>query len=390
MSLNRPLQLLLVATFLMNLGTFAVFTFLAIYLSEHLEFTAIQVGTVLTVLMITSRVLPFFCGIIADKIGYSYSMMAGMTLRALGFICFSFSDSFIGSTLAAALTGLGTALYEPAVGALFSKQDEKIRKTGFTYYNQALNAGAIIGPLIGGLLIQVEPALPFLFGSLLYFIISVFIFIYRNQFEMPTDTKSIQTNFTEVLKDKNFIYFNSIMVFFWFMYSQLTVMFPLAMFKITDSQADVSYVVTSNALCGLLVMFLLRRLFDAYEPLLLISRGMVVMATGLFFCWFFPDKWWVIFCVLIFTIGETLVLPSSDIKVAQYSNGSSAGTYFGLSKISFGIGASIGSFVGPLLLDINGWIGLPWMLVAVIGMSGALMMILLSKAEKKECSSHYI
>lgn len=382
MIMNFSARILLFATFLMNLGTFAVYTFLAIYLSNILQFSALQVGSILTVLMLTSRILPFFCGSFADIIGYPNSMMYGMIVRALGFFSFSFASSFEGTIVSAALTGLGTALYEPAVGAFFSQQDEKEQKRLFTYFNQSLNAGAIVGPLAGGILIQIGASLPFLFGSVIYLIVSLLIFAYRRQLTVKTfSNNSIKNNMVNTLKDKSFLYFNFTMILFWVMYSQLTVMFPLMMYKITHSQADVSFLVTTNSVCGLLIMFLLRRLFEIHEPMILIIRGMIIMAVGLFFTWIFPDKWWLMFCVILFTIGETLVLPASDIKVSLYSRGKASGSYFGLSKISFGIGASIGSFFGPILFELDKWDGLPWLLISLLGLFGSLLMAYLKQKE---------
>ena len=60
----------------MSFGYFAVYAFLAIYLLTFLHFSAVQVGTVLTVMTITSRVIPLFSGLIADKIDYIIMMIA--------------------------------------------------------------------------------------------------------------------------------------------------------------------------------------------------------------------------------------------------------------------------------------------------------------------------
>lgn len=379
MSVNRSVQILLMATFFMNLGTFSVFTFLAIYLAKSLSFSPVQVGAVLTTLMVTSRVLPVFGGSLADKMGYSRAMVIGMAARGLGFLAFSFAESFSWAISAAALTGLGTALYEPAVSAFFSRQDEENRKRGFTYFNQALNAGAITGPLIGGLLIHYGAALPFLFGSFLYFLISIFLFLFRTQF-MVEEGEPVSINVLKTMKDRPFMMFNGTMCLFWVMYSQLTIMYPLLMYRITQSQTDVSLVVTVNATSGLLIMFLIRRMFETKAPIPLIIKGMILMSSALAISWFLPDKWWLLLCVVLFTLGETFVLPAADIQVSQFSMGKGAGTYFGISKISFGVGASTGSFIGPVLFESGGWAGFPWMVVAAIGFTGALAMFLISKS----------
>lgn len=241
-----------------------------------------------------------------------------------------------------------------------------------------------MGPLVGGLLIQLGASYLFLFGSAIYLIISLFIFIYRAQFTVKTDsTVSIKDNISQTIKNQPFMYFNCTMILFWIMYSQLTVMFPLMMYDITQSQADVSYMVTINAICGLLIMFLLRRLFEIHDPIILIIRGMIIMAIGLFFSWLILDKWWLLLCVILFTIGETLVLPASDIKISLYSKKGASGTYFGLSDISFGIGASVGSFLGPILFKLDEWKGFPWLFISAIGLLGSFLMMFLRKKESR-------
>ena len=81
-----PIRFMLIASFFMSFGYFAVYAFLAIYLLNFLHFSAMQVGTVLTVMTITSRIIPLFSGLIADKTGYIIMMIAGLFLRGIGFI----------------------------------------------------------------------------------------------------------------------------------------------------------------------------------------------------------------------------------------------------------------------------------------------------------------
>lgn len=58
-SLSFPVQVLLVSTFLMNIGTFAMMPFLVLYLAHTLHFPAWQVAAVLTITLICARVPPF-------------------------------------------------------------------------------------------------------------------------------------------------------------------------------------------------------------------------------------------------------------------------------------------------------------------------------------------
>ena len=101
--------------FLMNTANFMVMPLLAVYLDRYLMFTAAQVGTILTVYLLATRLLPMLSGPAADGLGYRPMMVSGMFVRALGFAGFLISEAFlplIGFTL---LIGIGSALYEPAV-----------------------------------------------------------------------------------------------------------------------------------------------------------------------------------------------------------------------------------------------------------------------------------
>ena len=112
----------------MSFGYFAVYAFLAIYLLTFLHFSAVQVGTVLTVMTITSRVIPLFSGLIADKIGYIIMMIAGLFLRGIGFIALGICSDFYTISISSALIGFGTAFYEPAARAIFGSQPAHLRK----------------------------------------------------------------------------------------------------------------------------------------------------------------------------------------------------------------------------------------------------------------------
>lgn len=113
-SFSIPIRFMLISSFFMSFGYFAVYAFLAIYLLSFLHFTAVQVGTVLTVMTITSRVIPLFSGLIADKIGYIIMIIAGLFLRGIGFIALGICSDFYKISISSALIGFGTAFYEPA------------------------------------------------------------------------------------------------------------------------------------------------------------------------------------------------------------------------------------------------------------------------------------
>ncbi|WP_026677387.1 hypothetical protein [Fictibacillus gelatini] len=55
--------------------------------------------------------------------------------------------------------------------------------------------------------------------------------------------------------------------------------------------------------------------------------------------------------------------------------------------MSFGIGASAGSFFGLILFGLDGWAGFPWLVVSLMGASGSILTAHLKRKER--CRQYY-
>ncbi|MFD1032176.1 MDR family MFS transporter [Metaplanococcus flavidus] len=390
--MRTSLSILLLSAFLMNLAGFAVISFLAVYLSNTLHYSAAQTGTILSIMILSSRGLPLLTGILGDKYGYKKLMGVGLVTRGTGFILLAFAPSFFWTAIAALLVGIGTACYEPSALAFFSSEPhEKKRKEAFTYLNFALNGGAIVGPLLGGLLLLFDPRYPFLISGL------VFFFLFFIQLSMIQEKRtpnliqrSIRSDLSQLFSNKSYLYYCFSMIFFWFMFAQLTVAIPLHMFVISKSESLVALTITVNALSGLLLMLLFRKLFLSVHSFRLIKVGMLVMASSFLFISFSSSPYWLLVCIVVFTIGETLVLPSSDIAISEFTNGNSPGIYYGFFELSFALGATLGNYTGAYFINDSSTTFWPWTIFFIIGLVGSILVGRLKVLERtKELSEHF-
>ncbi|TKI78952.1 MFS transporter, partial [Bacillus cereus] len=77
-------------------------------------------------------------------------------------------------------------------------------------------------------------------------------------------------------------------------------------------------VITINAITGVIFMVLFRKLFHKYNTLSIIKYGVLLMSISFLLIPLFQHPYWLFICVILFTIGETLVLPNADIAIANY------------------------------------------------------------------------
>ncbi|MED1557144.1 MFS transporter [Bacillus paramycoides] len=374
-----PIRFMLISSFFMAFGYFAVYAFLTIYLLNFLHFSAVQVGTVLTIMTITSRVIPLFSGLIADKIGYIFMMIAGLFLRGIGFIFLGICSDFYTISISSALIGFGTAFYEPAARAIFGSQPAYMRKSLFTYLNLSFNCGAIIGPIAGGFLLLLDPIYAFALAGFLMLLFALIFYFLKNHFQVSTENTSITLGIQAILQNKIFLSFSFIMIFFYIMFTQLTVALPLHMKNISHSNQLATLVITINAITGVIFMILFRKIFDKYNTLSIIKYGVLLMGISFSLIPLFQHPYWLFICVILFTIGETLVLPNADIAIANYSNESYTATYFGFYQLSLAFGFIIGNYTGTWFTSNLQKTFVPWVIFGVCGLIGFLSLHGLNK-----------
>lgn len=383
-SFSLPIRFVLFSSFFMTLGHFAVMAFLAIYLSNFLHFSAMQVGTILTALTITSRIFPLLTGILADRIGYITMMITGMTLRGIGFLSLGIFSGFHPIMLATIFIGFGTAFYEPSARAVFGSQPAHIRKDTFTYLNLFLNGGAIIGPIAGSILLQWNPMYPFIFTGSLMFVLAFLFFLLRSHFHVTVHKTQLLTGIKAAGQNKHFLSFSLIMVFFYTMFTQLTVALPLHMNNISHDQNLVGLVITTNAITGFLFMIAFKYLFKKYHALSLVKYGVLLMGLSFLLIPFSFHPNWLLVCVILFTIGETLVLPNADIAVANFSNEQYTATYFGFFQLSLALGFTIGNYTGTFFTKYWQNMSFPWIIFGLLGIAGFSLLHFLNRTVKTD------
>ena len=100
---------------------------------------------------------PLLGGMIADRwIGQRNAVVIGALSMSAGHIAMAFDQSFL-LALLLLVTGSGflKGNISAQVGALYPPEDEAWRTRGFVIFSTAINIGAVIGPLLCGLLAQV-------------------------------------------------------------------------------------------------------------------------------------------------------------------------------------------------------------------------------------------
>ena len=118
-------------------------------------------------------------------------------------------------------------------------------------------------------------------GSLMLLFALIF-YLLKNHFQVTTESTSIALGIQTILQNKSFLLFSFIMIFFYIMFTQLTVALPLHMKNISNSNQLATLVITINAITGVIFMVLFRKLFHKYNTLSFIKYGILLMSISFY------------------------------------------------------------------------------------------------------------
>lgn len=211
------MPVLLGTQLLFNVGFYAVVPFLAVVLSEDFALGGAAVGVVLGVRTAAQQGMFLLGGVLADRWGARAVILAGCVVRIAGFLALAGSLwtevpqlwLFLAGTV---LTGLGGALFSPGVNTLVAQAEERRsgaavvpeagaspgagarvrgeaddgggrrrprapRATLFAWLGLAGEMGAVLGPLLGAVLLGWGFPVVAAGGAVLFVCIAVFLWI---------------------------------------------------------------------------------------------------------------------------------------------------------------------------------------------------------------------
>ena len=151
--------LLLTSQLIFNIGFYAVVPFLALVMTRDFGMTATAVGVVLGARVFSQQGLFLVGGMITDRWGPRRAMLVGCLVRISGYLTLALAGSFPLFLLGAVLTGMGGALFSPALESLVGRAEERRRGTSgkapglFALLAICGEIGAVAGPVAGALLL---------------------------------------------------------------------------------------------------------------------------------------------------------------------------------------------------------------------------------------------
>ncbi len=392
-SFDRPVQLLLLNQFSINIGFYMLIPYLAGYLAGDLGLAVWVVGLVLGVRNFAQQGMFLIGGTLADRLGYKPLIVAGFVLRTAGFGLLALVSSVLALIAATAAIGFAGALFNPAVRAYLAHDAGERRVEAFALFNIFYQTGILLGPLLGLALTGIDFRLTCAVAAGVFAVLSVAQLRALPQ-RRGCDTtdggaSSVLTQWRSVLGNRSFMLFSIAMIGSYVLAFQVYLALPLEVRRLAGSGvAGTVGVAALFAVSGLLTIAGQTRITawcrNHWGPGRCLVVGLGLMAAA-----FLPPlatataaagtttlSTAVLLAPLVcsaalLALGTIIVFPFEMDTIVTLAGNRLVATHYGLYNTVCGIGIMLGNLLTGTALDLGraaGLPALPWLALTGIGL----------------------
>lgn len=381
--LGRPrgIVFLIVGAGIVSTARAMSMTFLAIELQRTFGLGPGAIGFLLGIGPLLGAATAPFAGSMSDRVGRRPLLVLTLLGLAVAMIAIGLAGSVALFCLAQTFAAITIAIYGPLSRALISDIcPEPVRLKYFSWRYTASNVGWTLGPLLG-VAAGFAPAVLFVGAGSIYAILALALHVLhlpdlRSKYRIQNATAMpLMSSIKLALKDTKMVCFIAGATLLIAVYGQWTAtLAPYLSANIVGGAEIFAYLVSINGAVVLLCNQLARKFIERVGARHALVTGCVMFAASEAGFLFSTGLVGFAVSMIVFTIGEILIVPSDYMLVDAISNESRRGSYYGAYALS-----SAGSFLGPALGGLTSdMLGAPAMfaLFAGFAVTGALLYML--------------
>jgi MFS family permease len=347
-------------SFIDGVGGTLLFPFFALYITQKFGVGMTQAGILLGMSSLFGLIGSMVGGALTDKFGRKQLILFGLVFSAISTLGFGFVNKFALLFPLVIVVGLLSSVAQPAHQAMIADiLPEKQRQEGFGILRVVGNLAWIIGPTIGGFLANINFFYLFVIDSIISCFVALIIYrvIPETKPEPHAQEKSESllktiTGYQFVARDTAFMSFIVANILMLLVYQQ---MYGSLSVYLRDQHGinpqGYGFLMTTSAITVVLFQFWLTRTIKHRPPFLMMAFGTIFYVIG--FVLFGIVTTYVLFAlnIVIITIGEMIVVPTSQALVAGFAPEKMRGRYMAVAGLSWAIPSTIGPGAAGYILD---------------------------------------
>ncbi|WP_334913946.1 MFS transporter [Nostoc sp.] len=371
-SIHPQVWIFATGRFLSEVGTGFTLFYAPIFFVNEVGLSATSVGVALGSASISGIVGRIVGGSLADSMewGRRRTLLLAMAILAIGSLVLAATSNFTILVIGSLINGLGIGFYWPAAEAVVADASQiDNRRETFAIARLADNLGLAIGIVLAGFLIAIIESYRWLFVidaiSFMLFFGVVYVGISETEQQQIGESEKIElfASWIAVLKDRRFLVYIAVNIFFTIYISQIHSTLPLYFKNFVIKSTTEGFAQTTISvlfawhlvfaiICQLPVTSILKRC--SYTLALTVSA--IFWAIGFGLIWVSGTVsshhlLWVTLALAVFAVAIVSYTPSAASLVTELAPENQRGVYFSINALCWAVGSFIGHPLGGWALD---------------------------------------
>ncbi len=380
-------------SFIDHVGGTMLFPFFSLYITQHFNVGMTQAGIVLGIFSISGLFGQMIGGALTDKFGRRKLIIGGLIFSALSTLSLGFVNSF--SVLIPLAVGIGllSDIAGPAHSAMIADiLPEEKRQEGFGVLRVVGNLAWIIGPTIGGFVAGKSFLALFIADAIISCVVAFLFYLLIPETKpephpdhVPEGILKTFAGYTKVLRNGAFMAFLLAGMLMGIVYQQMYNSLSVFLNKYHNVPAQgYGFMLSASAIVVILFQFSVTRFSKKKPPFVVMAAGTLFYMLGFSMFGFINQYWLFVAAIVIITIGEMLVVPTSQSLATNFSPEEMRGRYMGVFGMVWMIPATFGPGLAGVILD-NYNPNLLWYIGGVLcGISALAYFVLHARLGKQE------
>jgi MFS family permease len=370
-ALPRAAWILFAGTFLNKFGGFVV-PFLTLYLTNQ-GYSIGQAGVAVSAYGLGNLAASLLGGHLADKVGRRKTILLSMFSGAAAMMLLSQAHGLAAIILLTAVTGLTNEFYRPASQALLADiVPAEQRVTAFAGLRVSFNAGFAFGPATAGLLAAYGYFWLFAGDAATSVMFGLVALLALPQGSLSKNQNASWNEALRVLRRDRDLHQLLLANFaIGLLFFQLGSTYGLHITRQGFSASVYGAVLSLN---GALIVFCelpLTRLTRKFPARRVMAVGHLICAAGFALNAFAHSIAALVLCMIVFTAGEMLLMPTAAAYLANLAPPAMRGRYMGVAGLTWAMALIIGPLSGMKLYAVAP--ATYWMVSAALGLFAALL-----------------
>ncbi|MFF9900706.1 MDR family MFS transporter [Streptomyces longispororuber] len=363
------------STLVNRLGAF-VSTFMAIYLTLEMGYSATYAGLVAALHGLGGVISSLGAGVLTDRLGRRPTLLVAQTSTAVSVALLGFMSHPVAIAAVAFAVGMASNASRPAVQAMMAdivRPEDRVRAFSLNFW--AINLGFAISSAGAGFIAAYSYRAGFLIEAVMTLVCAVLVFVKlpESRPEHP-DGAAAHTpdgGLGTVLRDRRFMGVVGLSFLVALVFQQAYVGLPVAMGEAGFTPSDFGVAIACNGVMIVLLQIPVTRFIEHRDPQRLLVISSLVAGYGFGLTAFAGSVGLIALTVCVWTLAEIVNAPTQSTLVVRLSPAHARGRYQGMYAMSWSVAALAAPLLSGFFIDRLGqeWL---WGFCALVGTVAAL------------------